>query len=81
LFRRTYPTTSFSAVFHENQAQIGADLLDIDDDGLEIQPQVFDDPARMKLAMQTLRDFPTYQTCERLLVAFSSYTMSGCPRK
>ena len=56
----------------ENRAQIGADLLEIDDDGVEIQMQVFDGPARMKLALQTLRDFPTYQTCERLLAAFSS---------
>lgn len=72
LFRRIYPTTSFGAVFVENQTQIGADLLNIDDDGIETRPQVFDNPARMKLAIQTLRDFPTYQTCERLLVAFAS---------
>lgn len=72
LFRRSGPqhaTTSFSAVFHENQVQISPGLLDSDDEGPGAQVRIYDDPARMKLATQTLRDFPTYETCERLLVS------------
>lgn len=56
-------------MFHENQAQIGPDLLAIEDDGLDPGGHVADDPIRLKLAVQTLQDFPTHRTCERLLVA------------
>lgn len=72
LFRRsgpTYATTSFSAVFQENQAQIGVDLLDVKDDGLNTREEVYNDPVRMKLAIKTLQGFPTYETCERLLLS------------
>lgn len=75
LFKRTGPTydkTSFSAVFRENQAQIGAHLLDVEEEGPDARIHVYDDPVRMKLAVQTLRDFPTHQTCERLMVSFST---------
>src|SRR3954468_2128889 len=48
LFRRKYDKTSFSAVFHENQAQIGDDLLGVDVDELGMQQQVDGDPVRMK---------------------------------
>lgn len=72
LFRRTYATTSFSAVFHENQAQIGADLLNVEDEVLGTESTGVDDPARVKLAIHTLNDFPTHRTCESLLSAFST---------
>ena len=75
LFKRpgpTYDKTSFSAVFREHQAQIGAHLLDIEDDGAEGSVHAYDDPARLKFAIQTLHEFPTYETCERLMVSFSS---------
>ena len=73
LFKRpgpTYDKTSFSAVFRENQAQIGAHLLDVGDDGPASGSHAYDDPARMKLAVQTLQEFPTYETCERLIASF-----------
>ena len=75
LFKRTGPTydkTSFSAVFRENQAQIGAHLLDVGEANTDSRTHLYDDPVRMKLAIQTLKEFPTYETCERLLVSFST---------
>jgi len=75
LFKRTGPTydkTSFSAVFRENRAKIGAHLLDVEDDNLNSRTHVYDDPARMKLAVQTLKGFPTYEICERLLASSST---------
>lgn len=68
---RPHGSTSFSAVFNENQAQIGPELLQVDDDGLA-REQNFEDDVRMSLATQTLAEFPTYLTCEHLLQRFSS---------
>lgn len=58
-----YEMSSFSAVFRENQEQIGADLLDVREKLLNSRRKVNDDPARMKLAVETLRAFPSSATC------------------
>jgi Fungal Zn(2)-Cys(6) binuclear cluster domain len=72
LFKRPgsrYAMTSVSAVFSENQDQIGADLLDVEE---EEPTKVYDDPVRMKLAIETLRAFPSPQTCQLLLIPLTT---------